>query len=509
MIVPQFFRQLRTEGGESRLAAMYDGGAPFIADLYFGLFPIALFVLLPGLRRRGIWPALAVALFAYLIAIGRHTPLFAALYGSGLFRSIRYPEKFILTSAIVLIVLGAMALERLLEEQSSAVRLARNVVIVWTVLAGIAFVTASSSQPAAPSTAADALIFGAHPLSERAFWLGNLLRGVALAALLFFFVRLPKQRHLITAGLALFVLFDLWYLRDELAPRIERSYTDPPLLAGRINEPRDATRLQHVADWEWFDASATAETWMNTPLQPWMIRNGLFPRTSPSWGIPLVLEQDFDETHLLPTSELIKAMREVSQRGQNRWADIFAAMSNVGWRAEFVAPATASSESQPVQLVPVGPHPRYYLAAQVVPIDGRAEFVEQLVRHDFPPAVAFVEGAATMNEVQRSGLQGSVRVLVESSSHVQLETEAGAPSLLVASVTRHRYWSGLVDGVRTPLLPVNLAYQGLKLGPGKHRVELRYRNPLILPAAVVSLVALVSVLLLALARPRRATITTG
>jgi hypothetical protein len=62
------------------------------------------------------------------------------------------------------------------------------------------------------------------------------------------------------------------------------------------------------------------------------------------------------------------------------------------------------------------------------------------------------------------------------------------------SVTAHKYWTVTVDGIETRPLLTNLTYQGVAVPPGRHVVEMRYRNPLVVPGAVVSMATLAGLL---------------
>ena len=73
-----------------------------------------------------------------------------------------------------------------------------------------------------------------------------------------------------------------------------------------------------------------------------------------------------------------------------------------------------------------------------------------------------------------------------------LDVESRGEAFLIASITRHKYWRATIDGAPVSIAPANIAFQGITVPPGKHRVELRYRNPLILPAAIASLIALIA-----------------
>jgi uncharacterized membrane protein YfhO len=71
-----------------------------------------------------------------------------------------------------------------------------------------------------------------------------------------------------------------------------------------------------------------------------------------------------------------------------------------------------------------------------------------------------------------------------------LHVEAAGNALLVCSITRHKYWSASIDDRPATLLPVNIQYQALLIPPGRHTVRLRYRNPVVVACAVISLISL-------------------
>jgi uncharacterized membrane protein YfhO len=48
----------------------------------------------------------------------------------------------------------------------------------------------------------------------------------------------------------------------------------------------------------------------------------------------------------------------------------------------------------------------------------------------------------------------------------------------------------------------NIGYQGLRLPAGKHAVQLTYRNPLLVPSMIVSLLSMVAAIAVALLRRR-------
>ncbi|HEX3109630.1 MAG TPA: hypothetical protein VHU41_11100, partial [Thermoanaerobaculia bacterium] len=56
--------------------------------------------------------------------------------------------------------------------------------------------------------------------------------------------------------------------------------------------------------------------------------------------------------------------------------------------------------------------------------------------------------------------------------------------------TGHKYWSATIDSQKVPIVPTNVAFQGVVVPAGTHTIELRYRNPLIGISGAVTLLTL-------------------
>jgi hypothetical protein len=81
---------------------------------------------------------------------------------------------------------------------------------------------------------------------------------------------------------------------------------------------------------------------------------------------------------------------------------------------------------------------------------------------------------------------GRVLGVVERANIATIDIECTNTALLIATVTRHKYWRATIDGRPAQLVPVNLAYQGVLVPAGKHRIEMRYRNPVVMWSGIVS-----------------------
>ena len=65
------------------------------------------------------------------------------------------------------------------------------------------------------------------------------------------------------------------------------------------------------------------------------------------------------------------------------------------------------------------------------------------------------------------------------------------------SITPHRYWKATIDGGKAELIRTNVGYQGMIVPAGRHRIEMRYRNPWVIGGAACSLTALLALAVIA------------
>jgi hypothetical protein len=487
--------------------------SPFIYSIYLGLPMVVLAVAALSVRMRGRLLAVIVTSGSILLALGEHTPLYGFLHDAGVVRTIRFPEKFLMTALLCLVLLGVAGFDRLVRRDAAvrrlAIALAAAITIVSGILALAAFTPIARSYFETVWGIRDGLRLGQIVALARQDWIVSALRGVALSGLLWTAWEAGRRRWRVL--FLLFLLVDLVPVGLGVLPRIDRAFFDePPPIAAELDADAGEFRIFHEVDW--YGRSDMARSYFRRSERAYrVIRNGMFPMTPAQWGFETVLERDYDKTALLPTIDFVDAMWQVRDAGQSRWRDIFGAMSNVRYRAKYRPWAAEQARSagdahgiRPVDFVEMDPAPRYYLADEIVMLRGPNEFATRLVRERFSPRVAFVEC-----DPFEPGA-GRVITVEESANRARIVVEAEGRALLVASVTRHRYWSATVDGRPVRLEPVNVAYQGVVLEPGRREIVMEYRNPLVLPLGVFSLavfVACLSASVLPLARPTSRTIT--
>lgn len=443
---------------------LYGGRPAFISDLSLGV-AAAIFLIAALFTWTRRTPLLAGGIVAaWIVALGDATPLWRMLYRLGL-RSIRYPEKFLLTAFVLMAVLATLFVDRLLREDAKARRAAIVCGIAWSLLA----------------------------LTQN---VDLAIRGAIVVALLFLLAR-PKLRMVATAALALFVVVDLARFRDDLAPTMPRAFFERPAVLDHL--PPGAS-VFHAADWEWFDNSPLATPYFEDQRRYWWaVRNGAFPSLPAAWGHHVVLQQDVDETTLQPSADFLAALIRVWRGSGNRWPPLFDSMAAVTHRAELIAPpanlaATAVEATRPVAIVSAGANPRVYFAEQIETVGGPHDFSDKVLRGGWSPRVAFVEGNAFVPST------GTVHAAKHGWTRIDADVTSDGRALLVFSITPHKYWRATIDGRSFSWRTVNLASMAVEVPAGRHRVELRYRNPLVIGSGIVSLMAVAVLVVLAARR---------
>ncbi|HSP35015.1 MAG TPA: hypothetical protein VLU46_11915, partial [Thermoanaerobaculia bacterium] len=295
-------------------------------------------------------------------------------------------------------------------------------------------------------------------------WLIGLVIAGGAALLLAFLPRLPRRVWLLL-GFTL-VVIDLVPLANELAPRMPAEFFTPPNVVAALQSDRSAHALMNRADWRNYERNFKD---IRGELGPWFARNALQPFTPAAWGLRSALEVDFDETDLLVTHDLLNVMMKRGNGGDTHWAEEFAMMSNVDTIADLLPIAAVFQQPHDLERVRIIRFTR-------LPATGRYYFPQQ---------------------------NGRVTHVDERANGATIDVDAAANAPLFIVITRHKYWSATIDGREATLQPANIAYQSVVVPAGRHRVELRYRNPLVMPSGAVSGVAVAACLAAIVTAPIR------
>jgi hypothetical protein len=471
---------------------LYRGqGAPYFQSLYLGLLP--LIALISGVVRRDrktVAGVLSAALLL-IVCMGDHTPLLRLAYEAKVPLALRFPERFATGAAFILVLASGLAINRVLNDRAwlaTSFKVAMVVLFMTVIMTGFAFTgigetTFARLWQVSPNALARSMSMC------RADWLSVLWRAVVLAGVL-----ATLRRRLVPAFAVLFVVLDLVPLVNELAPRMPREFFSPPPIVDELRDAGPASRIFFQPEW----SAGPVMRWYNADRSRiyWVIRNGLFPRLPAAWGRSTILERDIDLTNLRPAADFLKAFLRHPPRDPIQ-LDAWAAMANVEWLAAFRPPLPRPrdpSAVRPITFLRLRESPRYYFADEVVPFRSEEDFVEAVSSHQHGRHAAYVAAGSL------SASRGSVLAFEERANHAEVDTVTSGRGLLVASVTRDDGWRATIDGRPATILPVNIAFQGVAVPPGHHRIAFTYHNPFFDAGVVISAITLLLALFLFSAR---------
>ena len=294
---------------------------------------------------------------------------------------------------------------------------------------------------------------------------GGITASLAAAAALTLILFL-RGRVLLLA-LAALVLADLGAPMRTVAPRIGSGfYTEMPANA-RGMAPR--SRIYHDGDWQTY-ATGVRPGWGR-------IHDGMYPETQTFWGFDGVLEPDVAMLTLRPTSDFLKLF--IATRFGPRHDAAPMLLSFAG------ATHAITGDNRVVVLG----NAKYTMATALAATSRIAE------PHPWPRGIAFVDHPFAPASARIEGVR-------ETASTIDADVDAAGRALLVIAVTPHKYWRAAIDGVPAPLVRANVGFQAIEIPRGRHRVSMRYRNPLVAACAIVSLIAAAALAAIAALRSR-------
>lgn len=130
--------------------------------------------------------------------------------------------------------------------------------------------------------------------------------------------------------------------------------------------------------------------------------------------------------------------------------------------------------------------------------------------HSRPGTVAVVArsdvSAATASRVSalaQAAAPVTGRFVSYDRDHVVASIDAPAAGVAVIGESYYPGWKVTVDGHPAHMFPVNVQFRGVLVGPGRHRIDMRYQPPAYRTLAALSLISLAGALALALWDTRR------
>ncbi|HKA89435.1 MAG TPA: hypothetical protein VKE22_17330 [Haliangiales bacterium] len=319
-------------------------------------------------------------------------------------------------------------------------------------------------------------VFG--PRDVRPPW-GQAFAAFAVGTWVVWFLVTAERRRLasIVAAVALFV--DLWVGHGEA---IERNLT------ARVDTSRDGEVRALAADERFYDRAylrfrpglrLERRDFGGYEGDPLALQRYALLRDAVANGLRFVAHANVrlyleDAPKLLPKSSAEQTAMTELRKGVYRIDEVAPAVAWVP-RAELVDDARAAIRAL------FGTRP------------GTAAVLER-------PTLSADEAAAVARPSDGAPVAGK---LVELGRNRLVATvEAPADGIVVVAEAYFPGWEAWVDGQAARIFPANGLFRGLRVGPGAHRIEMRYRDDLYLVLAGVELVALAAAAALLLRRPR-------
>lgn len=131
--------------------------------------------------------------------------------------------------------------------------------------------------------------------------------------------------------------------------------------------------------------------------------------------------------------------------------------------------------------------PRFFFAKKLTAVTAAEAVRDVQLPHWIPAEEVFVEG---MDSPPPRISSGDVSVLEYSPNRVRLHTRSGGPGFLVSSEANYPGWRATVDGVETPIYYSNVAFRGIQVPSGDHRIEFEFRPAILFYSAALSAIAL-------------------
>jgi len=443
-------------------------------------------VLLAGcaffLSGHRVWKVLSIG--ALLLALGGLTPLYGLLRLLPGFDFFRFPARFSLVATVAMIVLAAMALERLMEAEAQSSRKRLSWVIRGLVLLGVIGLTAvgallssgredfiegaskASGDPARAEQFVDGVLG-----SLDIFATPNLL-AMLLAANVVLLLSLRTggtSGTRVSRAFVLLLLVDLSLFGMNYNPSTPAAeVTRKPAAESLLAEMKDNS-LKRTAVVDRVQSPSLDYALMSASL-------GLV------WGArevailsPLALPRNED---LLAAAGLDVGMDHGPQKVLDLLTHLqLADLMGVGLLSSVhPLPHPQLEERHRSDGVYFyenkGALPRAFAVGCVTSVSSSAEALSNMKDRNFEPAkTAFVEGKV---DASCENFEGTVDVVDYAAHRVSLKAQMGASGLLVLTDSWYPGWKVTVNGVSAPILRTNSTFRGVALGAGESEVVFVY-----------------------------------
>jgi hypothetical protein len=119
--------------------------------------------------------------------------------------------------------------------------------------------------------------------------------------------------------------------------------------------------------------------------------------------------------------------------------------------------------------------PRAFLVQDVRLVDDVAGAIAAMSEERFDFRQTAVVESAPESQIATLGPDGgSIAIVTYNAQYVSIDVEAESPSFLVLTDSMYPGWTASVDGVETPIHATDVAFRGVFVPAGEHRIEFSY-----------------------------------
>jgi hypothetical protein len=505
------------------LTALNSGREPLLFSLYFGvpLLAVALLGFVAGGPPRWtvFWTGAAAA--SLLSAFGAHTPVYPFVRDHlPLLPSLRFPAKYLVICSMVIAAGAATGWEAMARSghgrpitraRIAAIGLSLAIGAIAWVVAGACmylptptaswlFECARSLQVADPVEAA---VFMLRALPRAASWL--LVLSAVTAILVFAGTRSPKRA--VAARIALFalVVVDLSARAWGVNPTINPAYlAEPAWLSQTHAHPHSRFYVGGKTDGTLSASDLDSSSFYSNPpgLSGAASRAALSGQANfyPSgWRSREMLSYDLV---ILWPRDFAAATRRFFLSGRLE-RDLFLDRTGVRYR---ILPQRQAGGRRAIAPVPYmesllfdygdGVAPRVTVVSQAEVIGNTDQQIERLFKDGWDlRSTAIIEHEPAAAGAAGPPVSPAATIITDSANRVAVDTGVGeGGGYLVMLDSFSDDWSVTADGRPATIVRANGLFRAVRLTPGAHLVEFRYRPRAFFAGAAISAVALTSVL---------------
>jgi membrane protein YfhO len=470
---------------------LFESREPFLSSLYLGLAAsgFVLAALADRGRRRAAVPLAAVGTLALLVALGRHAPVYDVVVAVvPPLRAFRYPVKATVLLALAWSLLAALGFDAWRRDPRTDPGAARA---IGRLAVGVA----------AAGVAAAALLaaYGAGVAARNA----AVAAGIALCAAATWAVRGKGARTGPAAMAAALAIADLvFYHRSAIAVAPPALYAHRPEVLRHLTGPGVRLYAYDYSARPTADAPVRAEPrvlrapagWGPGPAAALAQQMALVPVTHGRWGLRGSFEVDYTglfPVHVNQAAYLLRALEGTpAHRRMLQLAGVTHVVALHAGTFEDLVPIATEEGLYDVPIRVFGvpdPQPRVYVAAATRAGEGM-EGLNALVDEGFDFRREVLVPASA--EPAAASSTGTARIVRENPTALSIEVDAPGGGYLVVLDSYERGWRATVDGQAAAIVPANVLFRGVRVGPGRHAVILEHRPPGQRAGIAVSAIAL-------------------